>query len=185
MALLFRDAMKRLSYPTIILTSSAPLNSEPSKYHGLTISSMTSLSLNPKPLLQFNLQLPSHTSRALRMHNLFAVHFLRPDYKSIELAKRFSQGTRVGGTHPFLGLKKLKDYSLFLGSEEIELPLLKHAERILICKTKDAFVVQDHEIWVGEVIDSIINSPEEETVMGGLLHCNRRFYKLGDTVSGK
>lgn len=180
----FRQTMQRLTSPTAIITSSALKSSSPTSYHGLTIASIASLSINPKPLLQFNLQLPSHTSDSLRAHGLFGVHLLKPNSRSISLIKRFSQGTRMKGSKPFKDYIEGRDYSLYNGiaskKDGSVLPLLVDAERILVCEKKNVITVADHEIWVGEVVDVIANG--DDIITGGVLHCNRQFYKLGDKI---
>ncbi|CCF60514.1 hypothetical protein KAFR_0K01600 [Kazachstania africana CBS 2517] len=178
---LFLQAMKKMCMPTMIVTSSSVMGSSPMDYHGLTITSMASLSINPRPLVQFNVRIPSATSTNLWAHNLFAIHFLNPETSSVSLAQRFAKHGLDGPSRPFMGLKQGLDYSLYKNNlnNEVELPILEQVDRILICKKKDAFAVQDHEIWVGEVVD-ILNRKEEVT--GGVLHCNKKFFQLGDEL---
>lgn len=191
----FRQAMRTLSYPTMIVTSAIPKGTKPMDFHGLTISSMTSLSINPKPLIQFNIKTPSGTSTSIKKNKIFAIHFLEPKVTNIDLAKQFSRGIKDKMTRPFSGLIENKDYicydstSLIPQSDTI-LPLLKDTGKILLCLSKDVFRVQDHEIWVGEVLKILPSENNNDNNSdngssnsnGGLLHCMGDFFKIGDAI---
>lgn len=189
MSHLFRQAMRRLSYPTMIITSAVPKGTKASNFHGLTISSMTSLSVNPTPLVQFNIRTPSQTSEDIKKNSLFAIHFLQPNNVGIQLAKQFSQGIKSMITSPFDKFIDGRDYicydteNLPISSDKM-LPLLKGTGKILICRSKERFEIQDHEIWIGEVLDtvSIPIGDSNDSNHGGLLHCNSQFFKLGDLI---
>lgn len=73
----------------MIITTTLPGTTEP---RGLTLSSITSLSLKPTPLVSFNVQLPSRTSEVLHSRNLFAINVLPAAPESVDLAKAFSGG---------------------------------------------------------------------------------------------
>lgn len=177
--------------PVAIITTSVSSNAPISDYHGLTVSSMTSLSLNPDPLILFNVMVPSRSSESLKAFDLFGVHLLKPSSYSIDLVRKFSQGHRSGGliTSPFDGL--LKDYDFFhydglTKNSKLEntggiLPLLMHCDKILVCKKKNFFEVADHEIWVGEVVDTIISKHGSKSD-GNLLHFNSEFYRVGTKI---
>jgi len=179
----FKQSMQRLCFPTTIITTSSYADMIPKDFHGLTVSSMTSLSVNPSPLLQFNVQIPSLSSKNLHLHDIFAVHQLKPEFSSVELVRRFSKGIKHGGTEPFVELKETIDFSIYRNaiydSDKSVLPILKNVERVLICKKKESFPVADHEVWVGEVIDCIVN---DNTITGGLLHSNGEFYMMGEKI---
>lgn len=175
--------MQRISFPTMIITTSAFIDTPSANFHGLAVSSMTSLSVKPAPLLHFNIQIPSLSSKNLHNHDLFAVHQLKPAPASVDLVKNFSRGIRHGGTKPFENLIENTDYSIYKNakydSEQTVLPILKQVERVLICKKRDIFTAADHEIWVGEVVDCVVR---DETNTGGLLHSNGKFFKLGQQI---
>lgn len=179
----FRQSMQRISFPTMIITTSAFTDTPSADFHGLAVSSMTSLSVEPAPLLQFNIQIPSLSSKNLHKHDLFAVHQLKPAPISVDLVMNFSRGIRHGGTKPFENLIENTDYTIYKNakydSEQSVLPILKQVERVLICKKKDIFTVADHEVWVGEVVDCVTR---DETNTGGLLHSNGQFFKRGEPI---
>lgn len=179
----FRQSMQRISFPTMIITTSSYSDTPPVDFHGLTVSSMTSLSVSPAPLLQFNVQTPSLSSKNLHKHDLFAVHQLKPQPISVDLIKRFSKGISRGGTKPFVGLEETVDFDIYkntiFDSDKTILPIMRDVERILICRKKECFPIADHEVWIGEVIDCIVKN---DKITGGVLHSNGKFYKLGENI---
>lgn len=185
----FRETMGRVANQAMILTSSNLNDSSHISFRGITLSSVTSLSLKPEPLIQFNLQLPSLTSDSLHQHRYFAIHVLKPDENSIELARIFSKGVvknlitgTVIPTQPFINLTENFHYeTYYVDNNNLIIPTLKNSERILICHKKKVFKIGDHEIWVGKV-EHIINNEEELHVSGGLLYCNKQFHKLGNKI---
>lgn len=165
-------------------------------YKGVTLSSVTSLSINPKPLIQFNLQKPSKTSEFLHNHKYFAIHILSPHQGSANLARLFSRN-RIYDTEkekyvpfpPFKELVQDEDYEVLendgvvnLEIDGFKLPILKKfVEKVLICKKFNHFDIQDHEIWIGE-IKEIKNFNNGEKKSGGLLNFNRKFHIIGDEI---
>ncbi|SCW01121.1 LAFE_0D05534g1_1 [Lachancea fermentati] len=186
---MFKESMARMGNQAMILTSASKNLLPHSLFRGLTLSSVSSLSLKPKPLLQFNLQLPSFTSESLHQHQHFALHLLKPNAESITLARTFSRGAmkhqqsgRVIPTQPFKDLTEDEHYHTYtLAGIDLVIPILTNTERVFICQKKEVFRVGDHEIWVGQV-DDIITNDTDGTVSGGILYCNRRFHKLGKQI---
>lgn len=81
---------------------------------------------------------------------------------------------------PFFPFRELNEdqYEMHEGDE---LPLLtQNVERILICEKNKMFKVQDHEIWIGEVVDIIDRVEGKKT--GGLLNFNRSFHRVKTEV---
>lgn len=178
----FKESMARIANQAMVLTAAAPLDTPKDLFHGLTISSMTSLALKPHPMIQFNLQLPSATSDTLHLHNYFAVHLLKPEEGSVDIIRNFSKGALQGinRTLPFKDLIDGQDYHpITVGNRrKLTLPILKESQLALICKKKNVFRIGDHEIWVGTVEDTVVH--DNDTVNGGILYCNRSFHKLGE-----
>lgn len=196
----FKDCMSSISSQAMILT--APIKSSPhstdqispSELHGMTLSSVASLTLNPQPLLQFNLQVPSITSEKLHDLKIFAFHILPPNNNSVRLARIFSRGINskpikdsITGelihTKPFMNLNE-NEWNLFNFKDKINLPILKNSEKIIICEKFKVFKIYNHEIWVcsiKDIINNIDDINEEKT--GGLLYFNRKFHKIGDSLN--
>lgn len=184
----FKECMGKIANQAMILSAASKNTVPHNLFRGLTLSSVTSLSLKPQPLIQFNLQLPSFTSEALHETGCFAVHLLKPNATSIQLARIFSKGAvknegelTFSATRPFQDLVENVHYDTYsLQGTDLVVPILKNSERVLICEKKDVFKVGDHEIWVGKIEDIIAN---EQNTTGGLLYCNRHFHILGDKIT--
>ncbi|QLL34297.1 hypothetical protein HG536_0G01560 [Torulaspora globosa] len=183
----FRECMSKIANQAMVLSAASKSVVPHKSFRGLTISSLTSLSLKPQPLIQFNLQLPSFTSEALHETGFFAVHLLKPNTTSIKLAREFSKGAIINEkdrtyspTRPFENLVENEHYVTYkIEGTDLVLPLLKNSERVLICQKKDVFQIGDHEIWVGQIEDIIVN---EAQPTGGLLYCNRKYHSLGEKI---
>lgn len=179
----FKESMAKVANQAMVLTAASPVGTSHELFHGLTISSMTSLALKPHPMIQFNLQLPSATSDTLHQNRYFAIHLLNPTNESIDIIRNFSKGALQGinRTMPFKDLEMNKHYMIHkIGNKtNYDLPILKEAQLAIICKKKNVFRVGDHEIWVGVVEDTIVMNDDTN---GGVLYCNRNFHKLGSHI---
>ncbi|CDK28568.1 unnamed protein product [Kuraishia capsulata CBS 1993] len=182
---LFKEAMSSMGSQAMILT--APFRGETvvSQLHGMTISSVSSLCVLPDPLVQFNLQIPSITSATLHDIPHFAIHIMPPTQKSVEIARSFSKGTQttkddhgnVIHTRPF-SLIPEHEWTSHRVDDECSIPILRSAERVLICSKCNVFEVLNHEIWVARVQEIIVHE-EFPVKTGGLIYFNRRFHGVG------
>lgn len=209
---LFKSSMSRVSSQAMILTAGFNHKREPNPVlHGMTVSSVCSLSLNPRPLLQFNLHLPSYTSRSLHEnHGVLAIHLFPPTKKSVKLGRVFAGGIKDSDhdkqmmkiqrsvqelkdgeifhemTTPFKNISR-DDWELHRFNDEIDIPILKEAERIFICKKKQVFSIDMHEIWAIEVLDILCPNPQFKiddngNKSGGILYFDRAFHSIGNQL---
>lgn len=177
--------MRSLSHPVVILTSG--------DHCGMTLSTLTCLSLRPLPLVTFNVQTPSASSRAMHARGSFVIHLLRASPHAAYVARAFASShsntnastgaTAVPGTaapwsllrapierHPTTGVP-------LLGAEDGVLARLA-------CTQHRVVQVQDHEVWVGRVvaIEDLAGGAAggaEEEGEPGLMYQNRRFRRVG------
>ncbi|KAI5953844.1 hypothetical protein CANMA_004682 [Candida margitis] len=113
----FRLTMSRLASPAMVLTSAIPMikstSTSPSTstappvtddkshidpkqdLHGMTLSSVCSLSVHPNPYLEFNLHLPSYTSTAIHNHQYLAIHLMPPTRHSAKICRVFAKGVKL------------------------------------------------------------------------------------------
>ncbi|OBA15295.1 uncharacterized protein OGAPODRAFT_9539 [Ogataea polymorpha] len=172
----YKQAMSSFGSQAMILTAPA-LSASVSDLHGMTLSSVSSLTVSPEPMVQFNLQVPSRTSQTLHESGFLALHILPPVKESVRLARAFSRGTQGNCvTKPFEELKK-DEWSYFT-TESLKIPVLSLAERILICEKHQVFCVYNHELWTCRVRE-IVQREVDADVTGGLLYFNRRFHAVG------
>lgn len=140
---------------------------------GLTVSSVTSLSIKPEPLICFNIQVPSRTSQVLHGSMHFAVNILPPSKEAVDICKAFA-GSLGKDVNPFEVEKSLLRY-------ENEMPVVSIAMAVLMCEATKCFPVQDHEIWVARVT-SVNIYPTLKAHDGNLLYQNHKFHELGKVL---
>ncbi|KAI9235524.1 MAG: flavin reductase like domain-containing protein [Podila humilis] len=72
-----RKVLRKVPFPVVIVSTNSP--TDPTQRRGITVSSFTSISLQPIPLIAFCVKLPSRASVALHESNQFVVQFLAED----------------------------------------------------------------------------------------------------------
>lgn len=98
-----RSVMRLLAHPVTIITlnlnqESNHLQSTTQPSHGSTISSLTSISIEPLPLISFSIRFPSRLGHQLlsNSRSTFSVHLLNMTSDSIQIAQTFSKpNTRI------------------------------------------------------------------------------------------
>ena len=189
----FKSAMGSMGTQAMILTAGRKSSRKKASFHGMTVSSVCSLSVYPKPLLQFNLHLPSYTSASLHDLLYLAIHMFPSTQKAVELGRTFANAVKSPQremkkaqedgdlfhemTTPF---RKLKDNDWTVHyTDGVEIPVLTEAAHVFICRKNMVFEIDDHEIWVAEVVD--IHSKGD--TKGGLLYYKQNFHSLGEKLT--
>ena len=95
----FCSAMARIGSQAMILTAPYRNDSQSTSknptLHGMTLSSVCSLSVSPTPLLSFNLHLPSYTSKSLHERDSsMAIHLMPPTANAVKLGRIFASGVK-------------------------------------------------------------------------------------------
>ena len=86
-----RLVFRHLPQSPVIVTTKDP--SDPKKpYRGATVSSFTSVSVEPEIIISMNFQLPSATFDAIERSGKFEIKLLKATDQAAELAKQFSRG---------------------------------------------------------------------------------------------
>ncbi|GAP92636.1 putative flavin reductase like domain-containing protein [Rosellinia necatrix] len=100
-------AMAKLPHPVVVITTldrtyhaqvAAGVPVEEMRHpiaRGITVSSLTSLCIRPRPHVMFNMTLPSTMYEALVACQDFNVHILAPDEAGAHVASVFTRGNRV------------------------------------------------------------------------------------------
>ncbi|KAK2630292.1 hypothetical protein QTJ16_001112 [Diplocarpon rosae] len=170
-----RRTMRSVPNPVVIITASAstrpgspPQQANRTLYRGMTLSSFTSLSLQPEPHITFNIRFPSRTLSALISTRYFYLHILDASPDGALLASAFTKGNLV----PTRGDEKRLFESIaekgLLRDVELEgkgghLPLLKGrgVKSRLFCRmigeegeTEGLIRVGDHVLVVAKVVPS-------------------------------
>lgn len=84
--------MRRVPYPVAIITATDPHAPEDRAFRGMTVSSFNTVTLNPEPVISFNVRRPSETLNAIVSSGRFLVHLLAPSDTTATLARDFSKG---------------------------------------------------------------------------------------------
>ncbi|KAF8422396.1 flavin reductase like domain-containing protein [Tirmania nivea] len=83
-----RGVLRHMVHPVVILTTST--SPSPNDWRAMTLSSFTSLSLDPHPLITFNIKTPSACASAMHARKRFIVHAMLPTTRAADFAARFS-----------------------------------------------------------------------------------------------
>ncbi|KOS17345.1 Uncharacterized protein ESCO_006427 [Escovopsis weberi] len=142
---------------------------------GMTMSSFTSLSLSPTPLVSFNVATPSRTLDAIREARLFNIHVMAGDARGAAMADRFTRGN-------------LEDVFGGMQYTTPEIPLLRgdgvlYALRCRLLPdepTGGLVRVRDHVIVVGEVLGVMAGAGTEEF---GLAYADRKYRHVGGVIA--
>ena len=164
---------------------------------GLTMSSFTSLSLYPTPVVTFNIAVPSRTEAALAKTRHFMVHILSGDAKGARVADVF----RAGNAHPSSTLHELQQSECDIVWPSSTPDAHKHSDQpflqgpgvlyVLRCRLLDEPLtglvpVRDHIVVLGEVLEIIAGAAETTDSAGsprfGLLYGDRSYRRPDGAV---
>jgi len=128
-----RDHLRRLlretAQPVAVVTSFMPVTEHASacKYHGATLSSFTSVALDPYPLVSFSLRIPSRMATALK-----SAESNLPSHMVINILSAAQEATAVCFSRPDLYPEPFSSIPYTLSEEG--LPVLEGSLGALSCK---------------------------------------------------
>ncbi|KAH7152870.1 flavin reductase like domain-containing protein [Dactylonectria macrodidyma] len=168
-----RSIMRLLPHSVVVCTATQP--GPDGGPRAMTMSSFTSLTLSPTPLITFNVATPSRTLDAVRASGTFAIHVLAGDAAGAAVAAHFTRGN-VGG-HALEGLDGVTLVDGVLRGEGV---LFALRCRVLEDATGGGLVrVRDHVIVVGEV-EAMVPVAGEKGF--GLVYADRRYRRVGEVL---
>lgn len=154
----------------------------------ITMSSFTSLTLSPTPVITFNVATPSRTLDAIASNRYFNIHILSGDASGAAVADHFTRGNTEGDI--FKGLEDASVAESGDGSKVpgAEVPVIhgKGVMHVLRCKllddepAKGLMKVRDHVIVVGEVVEMIAGTEAHEF---SLAYADRKYRQVGSVIS--
>lgn len=148
----FRQAMGYFASGVTVVTTAYQ-----GEQYGMTVSSFSSLSLNPRlVLICIDRSVPSHD--ALVGAGMFVINML--DKRQEHLSRRFAT------TSP----DKFKGLAWHTGT--LGLPVLDHVLAVVECRTYAQAEGGDHTIFIGEVVDTEVNEGAP------LLYYRRGYHEL-------
>lgn len=133
----FRNAMRRLAGGVSVITAGCGEN-----ISGMTVTSVTSLSIDP-PALIVSINRSASSWPLIVRHGYFGVNILNADQRGV--AERFAGKDGVKGAARFAGIKWFTRIS---GA-----PLLSDALACLDCEVEDVIERHSHAIVIGRVLD--------------------------------
>ncbi|MCE9498964.1 MAG: flavin reductase family protein [Leptospira sp.] len=152
----FKNALSHFASGVTVITYS-----DSGSFGGLTVSSFSSLSMEP-PLILFSINMTSPGLEKIRNSGAFAVNILATDQEN--LSNRFSK--------PGTDRNQLIHENGF-ALRETGSPLLNNCLASLECRTENIFEGGDHSIVAGRVIFSDSNDS-----LRPLLYYRRNYYRI-------
>jgi flavin reductase (DIM6/NTAB) family NADH-FMN oxidoreductase RutF len=114
---------------------------------GMTVSSVTSLSVDP-PTLIVSINRESSSCRMLKRHGVFGVNMLTAD--QVDIAERFTSKSGLQGADRFAGAEWTTRVS--------GVPLLVGALAAVDCEVEDVIERHSHAIVIGRVLDAQVSA---------------------------
>ncbi|KAK1715560.1 flavin reductase like domain-containing protein [Colletotrichum acutatum] len=167
--------MRRLAHSVVVATAT----DRAGRPRGMTMSSFVSLSMEPVPLVTFNVRTPSRTLDAIHESGgVFNVHVLAEGGEGARVADLFTRGNAGAGEGLFEGLPE----GVEVVEEDGEAPLLEGKGVLYVIKCRalgEGMVrVRDHVVVVGEV-EGVVRGGGEGF---GLVYADRRYRTLGECL---
>ena len=140
----FRGAMRHLVGAVSVITAGRG-----NDITGMTVTSVSSLSLDP-PTLIVSINRTSSTWPVLKRYGAFGVNVLTSD--QLDIAERFSGKNGLKGRERFAGAEWI--------SRRSGAPLLVEASAAIDCEVEDVIERHSHAIVIGRVRDLILSKHE-------------------------
>ena len=113
--------------------------------HGLTVSALSSVSLDP-PLLLVCIDHHARAYEHLRRAPAFSINFLAEDQSTV--AEKFAE--------PGLSMEeRLSSVEYFLGKTGC--PLFRHSLAVMECRIAGTYTAGDHDIFLGEILSGEVD----------------------------
>ncbi|KAF2501465.1 hypothetical protein BU16DRAFT_577614 [Lophium mytilinum] len=170
-----RSLMRQVPQSVVVITSNF-WDPEKCKVisQGMTVSSFNTVQMEPRPMISFNVRLPSKTYHAIkrpRTPNQFNVHILKNDPDGARIADSFTRGN---DQHPF---DLLEEAGVSVECASGDVPEINHESviAVLSCSLERGqharIFLDDHLVVVAEV-KSIRHRDVDQT---GLIYVNRAY----------
>ncbi len=181
-----------MPHSVVTITTSVGGSSATSAFRGMTVSSFTTLTLTPTPIITFNIRKPSRTLDAIRESRQFLVHILSATEEGAQTAHHFTRGN---SEDVFKGLDKGRGFAVWNCGSECPLPLLSSpgVTKVLRCKLREGegetlgglVEVGDHVLVLGNV-ESIVEPPPGKDKASledrGLNYLDRAYRAVGNVI---
>jgi flavin reductase (DIM6/NTAB) family NADH-FMN oxidoreductase RutF len=181
-----------MPHSVVVATSAAPAtdNGTPPGFKGMTVSSFTTLTLTPSPIVTFNIRKPSQTLTAIATSCQFLIHILSATESGARVADAFTKGNRPGldvfHNPAFRVLRR--QYS---GTAQTLEPPILAAEgitKVLRCellKENGLVEIGDHVLVLGRVVGIIepaTGQAQQDAEQRGLCYLDREYRQVGSII---
>ncbi|CAO3687498.1 unnamed protein product [Rhizopus stolonifer] len=165
-----RGIMRKFPQPVVVVTTSKP--GDPTYRRGITVSSFTSVCLNPEPLVAFCVRVPSRASQLLHSSGSMVVNML--SHEQVQQSVAFSSPDA----------DQFKDVPFF-DDPETGLPVLMGTVGAMYCDVYKVVQLGDHEMWiikVSKVEEGVGSKHGLREESNPLLYYDRGYRSVGDQV---
>lgn len=144
------------------------------------MSSFTSLTLQPVPVVTFNVATPSRTLDAIQASRCFNIHVLSGDAHGAAVADHFTRGNTADV------FASLEDTTVDADGQGAPVLQGQGVVYVLKCRVMDdapsqgLMKVRDHVIVAGEVVD--MAKGNEQTRDFALAYADRKYRQLGSVI---
>jgi flavin reductase (DIM6/NTAB) family NADH-FMN oxidoreductase RutF len=151
--------MRNIPHPVAVITASENSSPAPSQdeskfegCYGVTVSSFSTVTLGPPPIITFNLRKPSRTLDAILAQGLFRVHTLAGTSAGRDTAHAF---VRLEHADAFRDLASTGVRIEAKGGDNVPAIWGKGVLASLLCRTLPDKMVEvgDHKVIIAEVLD--------------------------------
>ncbi|KAK0674171.1 flavin reductase like domain-containing protein [Cercophora samala] len=182
----FRSLMRLITHSVVVCTSSSS-SSGGHTPRAMTMSSFTSLSLLPTPIISFNIATPSRTFDAVSSSRTFNIHILTDDPSGARIADWLARGN-AAGLEVFEQLQQECGCDYEKGKGAVA-PMIKGPGVLYVLRCEllnepmgGLVKVRDHYIVLGEVKEIVeVNGGGKEDKFG-LMYADRKYRELGGCI---
>ncbi len=153
------------------------------------MSSFTTLTLTPTPIITFNIRRPSQTLTAIAESKQFFIHILSATESGARVADAFTRGNGPGSDvfhNPLFTVLKRRGADLD-GSLDPPLLAAEGITKVLRCELKEGqglVEVGDHVLVLGRVLSIIEPSvgQRHDDEQSGLCYLDREYRQVGSVI---
>jgi flavin reductase (DIM6/NTAB) family NADH-FMN oxidoreductase RutF len=181
-----------MPHSVVVATSTAPATDDgkPPSFKGMTVSSFTTLTLTPAPIVTFNIRRPSQTLTAIAQSKQFLIHILSATESGARVADAFTKGNGIGSdvfkNSAFQVLRRQGAEA----AQRLDPPMLaaNGIIKVLRCELmeeKGLVEVGDHVLVLGKVLGIIEPAGREAryiTEKRGLCYLDRGYRQVGAVI---
>lgn len=206
--------MRQMAHPVVVITTSAPpaedsppASTEPPteptstttpfpNLRAMTVSSFTTVTLSPDPIISFNVKVPSRTFSALTSRQVFRILILSGNAAGARVADAFTKGS------PEAGFQALTDQGMHVAFQDKKpwAPTIRGPGILMAldCELLPAKCIDvgDHAVVLAKVVrirpgqvehkdadaDAWINGQEATQRVRGLVYGNRAYRTIGPSI---